>query len=112
MSVPVTQRGALLCRQQTRRCRDPACDSHLWRVKHELQLAQARVTALEQRCRANGLPLSAAGARLQPAARPDDIMDSNHVRRSVSADRLPGYPRPPESARDATQHFYSRWAAG
>ncbi|XP_043229928.1 glutamate receptor ionotropic, NMDA 2B-like [Amphibalanus amphitrite] len=86
-------RGVVLEAQNTmkslRRCRDAACDTQLWRLKHELQLAQARLTALEQQCGARGLPGSPASRRRPPDVRPDDIMDSNHVRRSRSAERWP-----------------------
>ena len=41
------------------------------------------------------------------SARPDDIMDTNHVRRSQSAERLPTY-RYPANAHGVPQYFYSR----
>lgn len=37
------------------RCRDPICDTHLWKVKHELDMAKLRVRQLEKTMNVYGL---------------------------------------------------------
>ena len=45
---------------KTHRCKDPICDTHLWKVKHELDMAKIRVKKLEAELRKRGIaPLSA-----------------------------------------------------
>ncbi|XP_037074059.1 glutamate receptor ionotropic, NMDA 2B-like isoform X2 [Pollicipes pollicipes] len=101
-------RGVVLEAQNTmkqlRRCRDPACDTHLWRVKHELRLAQARLAELEHQCSSHGL--SIAGA--EPGrARPNDIMDGGQVRQGTPlypSGRAPYlYSRPRSEAREVAE---------
>ncbi len=33
---------------RTHRCKDPICDTHLWKVKHELDVAKIRLRKLEE----------------------------------------------------------------
>lgn len=37
------------------RCRDPICDTHLWKVKHDLDMARLRIKELEKNLEAHGL---------------------------------------------------------
>lgn len=37
------------------RCRDPMCDTHLWKVKHELDMAKLRIRQLEKTMNVYGL---------------------------------------------------------
>ena len=39
---------------KTHRCKDPICDTHLWKVKHELDLARIKMRQLEDELRLNG----------------------------------------------------------
>ena len=51
MGKSLTFRGAVYEAQdqlRRHRCRDPICDTHLWRVKQELQNAKIRLRELEK----------------------------------------------------------------
>jgi ionotropic glutamate receptor NMDA 2B len=37
------------------RCNDPLCDTHLWKVKHELDMARLRVRQLERTMDSHGI---------------------------------------------------------
>lgn len=37
------------------RCRDPICDTHLWKVKRELDVAQLRIKQLEKEMEVHGI---------------------------------------------------------
>lgn len=37
------------------RCQDPLCDTHLWKVKHELDMARLRIQHLENQLVDHGL---------------------------------------------------------
>ena len=45
---------------RTHRCKDPICDTHLWKVKHELDMARMKMKSLEAELQAKGIqsPLS------------------------------------------------------
>ncbi|XP_059477273.1 glutamate receptor ionotropic, NMDA 2B isoform X1 [Neocloeon triangulifer] len=58
MGKSLTFRGAVFQAQdmlRNHRCRDPICDTHLWKVKHELDLARIRIRQLEKQLEANGI---------------------------------------------------------
>ncbi|XP_065341180.1 glutamate receptor ionotropic, NMDA 2B isoform X2 [Cloeon dipterum] len=58
MGKSLTFRGAVYQAQdmlRNHRCRDPICDTHLWKVKHELDLARIRIRQLEKQLEANGI---------------------------------------------------------
>jgi ionotropic glutamate receptor NMDA 2B len=40
---------------RTHRCKDPICDTHLWKVKHELDMAKIRMRKLEDELRGHGV---------------------------------------------------------
>ena len=40
---------------QTHKCDDPICDTNLWRVKHELDLARLKMRSLEVELRSKGI---------------------------------------------------------
>lgn len=47
----LTFRGAVFEAQELikrHRCNDPICDTHLWKVKHELDMAKLRIRQLER----------------------------------------------------------------
>lgn len=37
------------------RCSDPICDTHLWKVRHELDMAKIRIRLLEKSLDSNGI---------------------------------------------------------
>ncbi|XP_060534874.1 glutamate receptor ionotropic, NMDA 2B [Cylas formicarius] len=58
MGKSLTFRGAVYEAQdilRNHRCRDPICDTHLWKVKRELDVAQMRVKQLEKELEAHGV---------------------------------------------------------
>jgi glutamate receptor ionotropic, NMDA 2B len=58
MGKSLTFRGAVYQAQdmmRNHRCRDPICDTHLWKVKHELDMARIRIKQLEKQLEANGI---------------------------------------------------------
>ncbi|XP_076041483.1 glutamate receptor ionotropic, NMDA 2B-like isoform X2 [Oratosquilla oratoria] len=57
MGKSLTFRGAVYEAQdklRRHRCRDPLCDTHIWKVKHELDLARMRIKQLEKELEAHG----------------------------------------------------------
>ena len=40
---------------KTHRCKDPICDTHLWKVKHELDMARMKMKSLEAQLEARGI---------------------------------------------------------
>ena len=40
---------------KTHRCKDPICDTHLWKVKHELDMARMKMKSLEAQLQAKGI---------------------------------------------------------
>ena len=40
---------------KTHKCKDPICDTHLWKVKHELDLARMKMKKLEAELRSRGI---------------------------------------------------------
>ncbi|XP_018906461.1 glutamate receptor ionotropic, NMDA 2B isoform X1 [Bemisia tabaci] len=58
MGKSLTFRGAVFEAQDIirhHRCRDPICDTHLWKVRHELDIAKYRIKQLEKEMEAHGL---------------------------------------------------------
>lgn len=58
MGKSLSFRGAVLEAQdvlRTHRCQDPLCDTHLWKVKHELDMARLRIQHLEKQLVTHGL---------------------------------------------------------
>lgn len=56
----LTFRGAVFEAQEIlrhHRCSDPICDTHLWKVKHELDMARLRIRQLESSMEKNGIKL-------------------------------------------------------
>lgn len=54
----LTFRGAVYEAQDIlrhHRCKDPICDTHLWKVKHELDMAKIRIRQLEKDLEAHGI---------------------------------------------------------
>jgi ionotropic glutamate receptor NMDA 2B len=48
---------------KTHRCKDPICDTHLWKVKHELDLAKVKMRTLEDEIRKRGIaPIDTTGS--------------------------------------------------
>ncbi|XP_029052428.1 glutamate ionotropic receptor NMDA type subunit 2 isoform X2 [Osmia lignaria lignaria] len=63
MGKSLTFRGAVYEAQDIlryHRCRDPICDTHLWKVKHELDMARIRIRQLEKDLEAHGIKPSHA----------------------------------------------------
>jgi hypothetical protein len=40
---------------KTHKCKDPICDTHLWKVKHELDMARLKMRSLEDDLLAKGI---------------------------------------------------------
>ncbi|XP_044261867.1 glutamate receptor ionotropic, NMDA 2B isoform X2 [Tribolium madens] len=58
MGKSLTFRGAVYEAQdilRNHRCRDPICDTHLWKVKRELDISQMRCKQLEKELEAHGI---------------------------------------------------------
>lgn len=58
MGKSLTFRGAVFEAQDILKhhtCRDPICDTHLWKVKHELDMSQMRVKQLEKELESHGI---------------------------------------------------------
>ena len=55
---------------KTHRCKDPICDSKMWRVKQELDLARIKMRALEEELKNRGMtPAEDEAANGQKMAR-------------------------------------------
>ncbi|XP_033340273.1 glutamate ionotropic receptor NMDA type subunit 2 isoform X9 [Megalopta genalis] len=82
MGKSLTFRGAVFEAQDIlryHRCRDPICDTHLWKVKHELDMARIRIRQLEKDLEAHGIkPRQTKFIDAIDVARPRD-MTRNHV---------------------------------
>ncbi|XP_076764022.1 glutamate ionotropic receptor NMDA type subunit 2 isoform X10 [Xylocopa sonorina] len=82
MGKSLTFRGAVYEAQDIlryHRCRDPICDTHLWKVKHELDMARIRIRQLEKDLEAHGIkPSQAKFIDAIDVGRPRD-MTRNHV---------------------------------
>ncbi|XP_046659792.1 glutamate receptor ionotropic, NMDA 2B isoform X4 [Homalodisca vitripennis] len=58
MGKSLTFRGAVYEAQdiiRNHRCRDPICDTHLWKVRHELDMARIRIKQLEKELESHGI---------------------------------------------------------
>ncbi|CAH1400004.1 unnamed protein product [Nezara viridula] len=58
MGKSLTFRGAVYEAQDIlrhHRCNDPICDTHLWKVRHELDLARIRIRQLEKEMESHGI---------------------------------------------------------
>ncbi|BET03077.1 glutamate receptor, ionotropic, n-methyl d-aspartate epsilon [Nesidiocoris tenuis] len=58
MGKSLTFRGAVFEAQDIlrhHRCQDPICDTHLWKVRHELDLSRMRIRQLEKEMEAHGV---------------------------------------------------------
>lgn len=54
----MTFRGAVFEAQEIlrrHRCNDPICDTHLWKAKHELDMAKLRIRQLEKSLDRHGI---------------------------------------------------------
>ncbi|KAK0168072.1 hypothetical protein PV327_001910 [Microctonus hyperodae] len=63
MGKSLTFRGAVFEAQdiiRQHRCRDPICDTHLWKAKHELDMAKIRIRQLEKDLEVHGIKPSQA----------------------------------------------------
>lgn len=58
MGKSLTFRGAVYEAQdiiRNHRCHDPICDTHLWKVRHELDMARIRIRQLEKELESHGI---------------------------------------------------------
>ncbi|XP_076057094.1 glutamate ionotropic receptor NMDA type subunit 2 isoform X2 [Oratosquilla oratoria] len=58
MGKSLTFRGAVFEAQdklRRHRCRDPICDTHIWKVKHELDMARVKIKQLEKELESHGV---------------------------------------------------------
>ena len=69
---------------RTHRCKDPICDTHLWKVKHELDMARMKMKSLEAELQAKGIqsPLSKSsfetGINSKDASHDDEVDDKQN----------------------------------
>ena len=69
---------------RTHRCKDPICDTHLWKVKHELDMARMKMKSLEAELQAKGIqsPLSKSslesGINSKDASHVDEVDDKQN----------------------------------
>ncbi|XP_045112857.1 glutamate receptor ionotropic, NMDA 2B-like isoform X3 [Portunus trituberculatus] len=86
MGKSLSLRGAVQEAQdvlRTHRCQDPLCDTHLWRVKHELDMARLRIHHLERQMVTHGLrPAAKEGST---PATPDPSKPREETRNHVIA---------------------------
>ncbi|XP_060833233.1 glutamate receptor ionotropic, NMDA 2B isoform X8 [Bombus pascuorum] len=91
MGKSLTFRGAVYEAQDIlryHRCRDPICDTHLWKVKHELDMAKIKIRQLEKDLEAHGIkPSQAKFIEAIDVARPRD-MTRNHVVSTEYSDKF------------------------
>ncbi|KAG7211416.1 hypothetical protein KM043_010704 [Ampulex compressa] len=83
MGKSLTFRGAVYEAQDIlrhHRCRDPICDTHLWKVKHELDMARIRIRQLEKDLEAHGIKPSQT-KRSVPDFFPSRFIDAVEVTR-------------------------------
>ncbi|XP_069687879.1 glutamate receptor ionotropic, NMDA 2B isoform X3 [Periplaneta americana] len=81
MGKSLTFRGAVFEAQDIlrhHRCRDPICDTHLWKVKHELDLARMKIRQLQKELEAHGIKPSRRLLNADDVRKPRD-MTRNHV---------------------------------
>ncbi|XP_076667127.1 glutamate ionotropic receptor NMDA type subunit 2 isoform X7 [Andrena cerasifolii] len=108
MGKSLTFRGAVFEAQDIlryHRCRDPICDTHLWKVKHELDMARIRIRQLEKDLEAHGIkPSQTKFIDVIDATRPRD-MTRNHVVSTEYADKFlpPEIYRIPDDAAARTE---------
>lgn len=70
----LTFRGAVYEAQDIlrhHRCKDPICDTHLWKVKHELDMAKIRIRQLEKDLEAHGI--KPTQTKYAPLSRPNTV---------------------------------------
>ncbi|CAN8030346.1 unnamed protein product, partial [Ixodes persulcatus] len=77
MGKSLSFREAVYEARMRRRCRDPACDNQLWKVRHQLDIARLRVSQLEAQLgmerRVNSVPSSTT---VQELLRPRDLTNN------------------------------------
>ncbi|KAK7793907.1 hypothetical protein R5R35_003584 [Gryllus longicercus] len=93
MGKSLTFRGAVFEAQDIlrhHRCTDPICDTHLWKVKHELDLARMKIRQLQKELESHGIKPSRR--LLEPADVPlkSRDMTRNHVHSTEYATRFQG----------------------
>ena len=94
---------------RTHRCKDPICDTHLWKVKHELDMARMKMKSLEAELQAKGIqsPLSKSslesGINSKDASHGDEVdgkqneMDYGDTSQSLTCQHPPSKDIPEES---------------
>nr|CAD7394986.1 unnamed protein product [Timema cristinae] len=86
MGKSLTFRGAVFEAQdilKNHRCTDPICDTHLWKVKHELDMARMKIRQLQKELEMHGIKPSKS-----PAA-----IEASPPRRRFSSARTPERPK-------------------
>ncbi|CAM1303375.1 GRIN2B (predicted) [Pycnogonum litorale] len=80
MGKSLTFRGAVYEAQdwiKRHRCRDPLCDTQLWKVKHELDMAKIKIAELESQM--HGKPLPPLAEILKPRDRTKPYVSTNEL---------------------------------
>ncbi|KAK6630957.1 hypothetical protein RUM44_003129 [Polyplax serrata] len=82
MGKSLTFRGAVFEAQDIlkhHRCRDPICDTHLWKVKHELDLTRMKIRQLYKEMEAHGIKPSRRFLSSADLIKPKDVGFGNCV---------------------------------
>ena len=64
---------------RTHRCKDPICDTHLWKVKHELDMARMKMKSLEAELQAKGIQSPLSKSSLEHGINSKDASHGNEV---------------------------------
>ncbi|CAN8007799.1 unnamed protein product [Ixodes pacificus] len=80
MGKSLSFRDAVYKARMGRRCRDPACDNQLWKVRHQLDIARLRVSQLEAQLgmerRVNSPLIEPSSTMVQELLRPRDLTNN------------------------------------
>ena len=63
---------------RTHRCKDPICDTHLWKVRHELDMAKMKMKRLESELEAKGIQPPPSNHVVSHQVTPDTTSTSYH----------------------------------
>ncbi|KAG1681241.1 Glutamate receptor ionotropic, NMDA 2B [Nymphon striatum] len=80
MGKSLSFRGAVYEAQdwiKRHRCRDPLCDTQLWKVRHELDMAKIKIAELESQM--HGRPLPPLSEILKPRDRTRPVVSTNEI---------------------------------
>ncbi|XP_054286010.1 glutamate receptor ionotropic, NMDA 2B isoform X4 [Macrosteles quadrilineatus] len=95
MGKSLTFRGTVIEAQdiiRNHRCHDPICDTHLWKVRHELDMARIRIKQLEKELESHGIKPSRRFMTTTDLLRTRD-MTHNHITSTEYSGRFASTPQ-------------------